>query len=68
MGMIMLNVFSIFIIWCDPVVFEVNEEKITKRLKFLQWLMKSLGVDIVSDHLLRGTKLLLENLYANERK
>lgn len=55
--------FLLINIWCDPSIFECSTEKLVKRLKFLQQMMKMMGVDIVSDELLLKTKEFLQNLY-----
>ncbi|MBU3091479.1 TetR/AcrR family transcriptional regulator [Clostridium sp. CF011] len=47
--MILLNV------WINPVLFERNLSETVSRLKFLQQMMKQLGVDIVSDQLIQKT-------------
>ena len=50
-------------IWCDPAVFSGTIEKIDSRLRFLQKMMKSLGVDVLSDALVKKTSDLLQKLY-----
>ncbi|MEH7502256.1 helix-turn-helix domain-containing protein [Neobacillus drentensis] len=55
-------------IWCDPVVFECDHAKLTRRLKFLQHMMKSIGMDILNDDLLVKIKELLQRLYPEENK
>lgn len=47
--MLLLNV------WTNPVLFNRNLFETKKRLKFLQQMMKQLGVDIVSDELIENT-------------
>lgn len=54
-------------IWCDPVIFECNSEKLTTRLRFLQYLMKSMGLDVLSDTLLGEISSLLTKLYFKEK-
>lgn len=54
-------------VWCDPAVFSCNTEKLQHRLKFLQHLMKSLGIDVLSDELLDRTSDMLQKLYGMER-
>jgi len=39
-------------LWCSPLLFHASLEEVKKRLKFLQYNMKTLGVDIVSDQLI----------------
>ncbi len=55
--------FLLIIIWCDSSIFECSAEKLEKRLKFLQSMMKMMEVDIVSNELILKTKELLQNLY-----
>jgi TetR/AcrR family acrAB operon transcriptional repressor len=55
-------------IWCDPVIFECNHAKLSMRLKFLQQLMKSIGMDILNDELLVKIKELLQKLNPEEKK
>lgn len=55
--------FLLINIWCDPVVFKCDSNKLIKRLKFLQSLMKNLGVDIVSDEIILKTNDLLKKIY-----
>lgn len=54
--------------WCNPMLFARSHSETAERLKFLQKLMRLLGVDIVSDQLvdqiLRGYK----GGYTNEIK
>lgn len=53
-------------IWCDPVIFEADEKRLTRRLKFVQAMMRSVGADIVSDEVIHETSALLKNLYAGD--
>lgn len=53
-------------VWCDPAVFECNMKKLKKRLLFLQSLMKSMGIDVLSDNLLEKTMEVLQKLYKKE--
>ncbi|MED4533373.1 TetR/AcrR family transcriptional regulator [Metabacillus fastidiosus] len=53
-------------IWCDPVVFKCNHAKLTRRLEFLQHMMKSIGLDVLNDDLLIKIKELLKRLYPEE--
>lgn len=50
-------------VWCDPVIFNCDSRKLSSRLKFLQYMMKSLGMDILSDTFLEKTFDLLQKLY-----
>ncbi|GIN73418.1 TetR family transcriptional regulator [Bacillus sp. J14TS2] len=53
-------------VWCDPAVFQGDAEKLSMRLKFLQHLMKSIGIDVLNDTLLRKYLELLQKLYPEE--
>ncbi|MBO0994410.1 TetR/AcrR family transcriptional regulator [Bacillus sp. SD088] len=53
-------------VWCDPAVFQGDAEKLSMRLKFLQHLMKSIGIDVLNDTLLREYLELLQKLYPEE--
>lgn len=55
-------------IWCDPVVFECDALKLILRLRFLQHMMKSLGMDVLSDDILDKTIKLMQGLYLKENK
>lgn len=58
--------FLLINIWCDPAIFNADEDKLRRRLKFVQEMMKSVGADIVSDKLINETEILLNNLYSGE--
>lgn len=61
------EVFLLLInIWCDPVIFQADEEKLYRRLKFVQEMMRSIGADIVSDHVINETTILLKKLYTGD--
>lgn len=48
------EVFMLLVnIWINPLLFERNQEETRNRLHFLQHMMKGLGADIVSDHLIQ---------------
>lgn len=53
-------------IWCDPAVFSCNIVKLSNRLRFLQHLMKSIGIDVLSDILLGKILDILQKLYGEE--
>lgn len=55
-------------VWCDPAVFSCDVPKLSKRLRFLQSLMKSIGLDVLSDILLEKTLDLLQKLYGKEKQ
>ena len=55
-------------VWCDPAVFDCNGEKLSLRLKFLQYLMKSIGIDVLSDGFIEKSLELLRKLYGREDK
>lgn len=54
-------------VWCDPAVFSCDITKLSHRLRFLQHLMKSIGIDVLSDILLEKTLGLLQKLYGEEK-
>ena len=60
--MLLLNV------WCDPAVFDCDGEKLSSRLGFLQYIMKSIGIDVFSDELIEKSLELLQKLYPKEDK
>lgn len=53
-------------IWCDPIIFASDSDKIHQKLRFIQQMMQSLGVDIVSNQFIEGTVEFLKNLYQLE--
>ncbi|ALX49802.1 TetR family transcriptional regulator [Lentibacillus amyloliquefaciens] len=55
----------LFNIWCDPVIFKCSEEQLERRLKFLQLMMKGMGVDIMNEQILQNSKRLLQELYSD---
>lgn len=62
------EVFLLLInVWCDPAVFDCKIEKLIQRLHFLQYMMKSIGIDVLSDNLLTKTVNLLRKLYIKEK-
>lgn len=50
-------------VWCDPAVFSCDTPKLSQRLRFLQNLMKSIGIDILSDIFIEKTLDLLQKLF-----
>lgn len=60
--MLLLNV------WCDPAVFDCDGKKLSSRLGFLQYMMKSIGIDVLSDELIEKSLELLHKLYPKEDK
>lgn len=50
-------------VWCDPTIFEGDKEKILRRMKFIQSMMKGVGVDIVQDELINHMSMLLDKTY-----
>jgi len=58
--------FLLINIWCDPVIFEADQEKLKKRLLFVQEMMRSISADIVSDQVVSETSTMLKNLYSGE--
>ena len=55
-------------VWCDPAVFDCKGEKLSSRLRFLQYMMKSIGIDVLSDALIEKALELLHRLYPKENK
>ena len=55
-------------VWCDPAVFDCDGEKLSSRLGFLQYMMKSIGIDVFSDELIEKSLELLQKLYPKEDK
>lgn len=50
-------------VWCDPAVFSCNTNKLLLRLKFLQNMMKSIGIDVLTDTIIQKSTDLLQRLY-----
>ena len=57
----------LFNIWCDPAIFKCDTQTLRKRFKFIQYLTKKLGVDIVSDKFIDEYIKLMEELYKEEQ-
>ena len=55
-------------VWCDPAVFECDGEKLSLRLRFLQHMMKAIGIDVLSNTLIEKSLELLHRLYDREDK
>ena len=55
-------------VWCDPAVFDCTGDKLSSRLKFLQYLMKSIGIDVLSDGFIEKSRELLHKLYGRDDK
>ncbi len=55
--------FLLMNIWCDHVIFECDIPHLSMRLKFLQQMMKQMGVDIISDELITNHLKFIEKLY-----
>ncbi|MCL2546296.1 MAG: TetR/AcrR family transcriptional regulator [Oscillospiraceae bacterium] len=53
----------LFCIWCDPVTLECSAEDLHKRLRFVQHMMRLLGVDVASDAFIAKSKKFAEGLY-----
>ena len=54
--------------WCDDVIFECDTAHLTRRLQYLQKLMKQMGADIVSDEFITGYVKFLKYLYQRGSK
>ena len=58
------EVFLLLInVWCDPAVFSCNADKLLLRLKFLQNMMMSIGIDVLTDTIIQKSTDLLHRLY-----
>jgi len=58
------EVFLLLInVWCDPAVFSCNADKLLLRLKFLQNMMMSIGIDVLTDTIIQKLTDLLHRLY-----
>lgn len=55
--------FMLINIWCDPSIIESDEYKLNRRLEFLQILLRNIGLDILTDELVKETKKLFVKLY-----
>jgi TetR/AcrR family acrAB operon transcriptional repressor len=44
--------FMLINVWCDQTLFQCDSSRLSRRLKFLQQLMKQMGADILSDELI----------------
>lgn len=53
-------------VWCDPAVFRCGAQKLTLRLQFLQHMMRAIGIDVLSDSLIKRYADLLQKLYPEE--
>lgn len=51
-------------IWCDPFIFKSDSEKIHKKLTFLKYSMKTIGVDILDDEVILKMNSFFEKLYS----
>ena len=60
--------FLLINVWYDPNIFNCNRSKLNKRLKFLQQMMKTMGVDIVSDQLIEKMTGFIEGHCVGEWK
>lgn len=50
------------------IIFECDNAKLAMRLKFLQHMMKSIGMDILTEDLIVKIQALMQKLYAEENK
>ena len=50
-------------VWCDSAIFNCNIEKLSMRLRFIQHMMKSIGIDVLTDTLIQQSTDLLEKIY-----
>jgi len=56
----------LFCIWCDPVTLECDAEGLRKRLRFIQHIMRLLGVDVASDAFIEKSMTFAEGLYQTQ--
>lgn len=50
-------------IWCDPEIFECDSVKLAHRLKFLQFSMNAMGLDVITSEWISGVAGFLQKLY-----
>ena len=55
--------FLLLNVWCNPVVFECSPERLSRRYKLFQRILKLMGVDVFSDELLEGYVRYVEELF-----
>ena len=55
--------FILLNIWCDPVIFKCNISRLNRRLKFLQQLMKQMGVGILNDKIIKSYITFIKKIY-----
>ncbi len=55
--------FLLINIWCDKAIFECDISRLSRRMKYLQQLMKQMGADIISDTLITEYMQSMERLY-----
>ncbi len=48
-------------IWCDPTIFDCDKEKFDRKVKFIQLMMRALGIDVIDDELTNCLLTLFEN-------
>lgn len=53
-------------IWLNPVLFNRTYEETTNRIKFIQFTMKQLGVDVIDDMLIKNIEDNLRGIGINE--
>jgi len=51
-----------YTLWADPITLECDKEKLHKRLQFIQYTMRALGADIVSDKFITDCMQFAESL------
>lgn len=42
----------LFNIWCDPTIFKEDKAKLFRKLKFIQFMMKACGMDVIEDEII----------------
>ena len=53
-------------IWLNPVLFNRTYEETINRIKFIQFTMKQLGVDVIDDMLIKNIENNLRGIGINE--
>jgi len=61
-------VFLLLNVWCDPIVFECDMRQVHRRLIFLQHILKTLGMDIITDRLITGHLKLMDSIYTETQQ
>ena len=60
--------FVLLDVWCDPVLFECNADRLNRRLAFLQKLTKQIGVNVFDDNFIKAYSKLVLKIYRRSSK